>query len=143
MSTATIRALHDSQLTEMRAWTKYYSIARLMAFAGVLCSPFSLWALFYSSPKDYPFLTSMLFVPLLTYGCVLLFSRVWRGDRFVKLLFGGGIAVRVAAAGAYVWAGFYLYSVDAFHYYWIGLERAAQFSAVGWAAFPPPYTSSN
>ncbi len=53
------------------------------------------------------------------------------------------MAVRVAAAGAYVWTGFHFYAADALHYYWIGLERAAQFASIGWGAFPPPYTSSN
>ena len=34
MSIATVRVLDVSKLSEMRAWTKYYNIARLMAFAG-------------------------------------------------------------------------------------------------------------
>lgn len=143
MSIATVRVLDVSKLSEMRAWTKYYNIARLMAFLGILCQPFSLWALFWTSPSDYPFLSSLLFVPLLTCGCVVLLSSVGRRDRFLRLLLGGGIALRLAAAGAYVWAGYYIFQADAFHYWTMGVARAGQFSAVGWAAFPPPYTSSN
>jgi len=127
----------------MRAWTKYYNIAKLMAFLGILCQPFSLWALFYTSPSDYPFLSSLLFVPLLTYGCVMLSRSVCRRDRFLRLLFGSGIVLRLAAAGAYVWAGYYIFQADAFHYWTMGVARADQFSAIGWAAFPPPYSSSN
>jgi hypothetical protein len=129
----------------MRAWTRYYNIAKLMAMVGILCSPFSLWVLFWTSPRDYPFLSSMFWVPLVVCGCVLLFTPLWRGDRFVKVLFGAGMAMRIAAAGAYVWTGFFLFdsSVDAFHYWTKGLVLAEQYSFVGWAAFPPPFWSSN
>lgn len=134
-----------AKLAERRAWVRYHSIARLAGFVGILCSPFALWALFWTSPGDYPFLSSMVWVPVVVYGCVLLFSRLWRRDRFIKLLFGAGIALRLAAAGAYVWMGFFVYdaAVDAFHYWSFGYQRMEEFSALGWAAFPPPYTSSN
>jgi hypothetical protein len=136
---------NPSKLAEVRAWTRYFNVARLASFVGILCVPFSLWALFWTSPRDYPFLSSMLFVPLLTYGCVIMFSRFWRRDPFLKLLFGAGIALRLAAAAAYVWTGFviYLQSVDAFHYWDVGLRRAQEFSSVGWSAFTPPYWSTN
>jgi hypothetical protein len=145
MSIASVPAFDRSKLAEMRALTRYSNIARVASFVAILAAPFSLWALFWTSPRDYPFLSSMFFVPLVIYACVLLFSPLWRGDRFVKLLFGGGIAIRLAAAGAYVWLGFFLYdaAVDAFHYWAIGLQLMNQFSFVGWSAFQPPYWSSN
>src|SRR5690348_15374919 len=126
MGSAT-RGLHDaSRLAELRAWAVYYNIARLAAFVGILSAPFALWALFWTSPRDYPFLSSMLFVPLITYACVMLFSRVWKKDKFIKSLFGGGMAIRIAAAGAYVWLGFFVFgvAVDAFHYWTYGLVLA-------------------
>ena len=134
-----------ARLLEARAWARYTNIARLAGFAGVLGAPFSLWALFWTSPRDYPFLSSMFWVPVVIYVCVLMFSRTWRRDRFVKLLFGSGIAARLAGAGAFVWTGFYTFHsvVDGFHYWTIGYQRMDQFSALGWAAFPPPYTSTN
>jgi hypothetical protein len=133
------------KLAETRVWARYESSARLACFVGILCAPFSLAALFWTSPEDYPFLSSMLWVPAVICGCILLVNSLWREDRFARLLFGAGIAVRLAAAGAFVWIGFYVYHtvVDSFHYWTVGYERAAEFSALGWAAFPPPYSSTN
>lgn len=133
------------RLAQARAWTRYFNLARLAGFVAVLCTPFALWTLFWSSPQDYPFLSSLLYVPLTTYGFVLLFKRLWRGDRFVKLLFGGAIAARVVAAGAYFWVGLFVYggNIDALDYWTVGLQRMQQFSEAGWAAFPPPYSSTN
>lgn len=138
-------ALDLVRLRERLAWKRYTNIARLASYIGVLLAPFSLWALFWTSPKDYPFLSSMLFVPLATLGCIMLFSRTWKKDRFIKLLFGAGIGMRLAAAGAFVWLGFFVFSVsaDAFHYSSVGVALANEFPAVGWAAFKPPWTSSN
>jgi hypothetical protein len=75
----------------------------------------------------------------------MLFSRVWKNDKFIQLLFGAGMSTRVAAAGAYVWLGFVVFNVavDAFHYWNEGMVRAKEFSGVGWSAFPPPWTSTN
>jgi len=145
MSIATAPAFDSSKLAETRASIRYSNIARVASFVAILAAPFSLWALFWTSPRDYPFLSSMFFVPLLIYGCVMLFTPRWRGDRFVKLLFGGGIAIRLAAAGAYVWLGFFVFdaAVDAFHYWAIGLQLMDQFAFAGWGAFHPPYWSSN
>ena len=134
-----------AKLAERRAWVRYHNIARLAGFVGVLCSPFALWGLFWTSPREIPFMSSMVWVPVVTYGCVLLFGRPWRRDRFVKLLFGGGIALRLVASGAFVWLGFFVHdqAVDAFHYWTVGLQRMDEFSALRWGAFPPPYTSTN
>ena len=87
----------------------------------------------------------MIYVPLISYACVLLFNRVWRNDRFVKLLFGAGIGMRIAAAGAYVWLGFFVFNVaaDAFHYWTAGLALDTGFASLGWSVFRPPWTSTN
>jgi hypothetical protein len=134
-----------AKLAERRASVRYYRIARLAGVVGIICSPAALWALFWTSPRDYPFLSSMLFVPLVVCGCAFLFSRLWRQDRFVRLLFAAGITVRLVAAGVYVWVGFFVFNVaaDAFHYWSIGLVLANEFSGHGWAAFRPPWLSTN
>ena len=146
MSAVAPNALYKPvRLAEARAWVRYYTIARLAGFVGIACSPFAFWALFWTIPGDYPFLSSMLFVPLVICGCAMLFSRLWRRDRFVKLLFGAGMTVRLAAAGAFVWLGFFVFNagVDAFHYWTVGLVLANEFSGAGWAAFRPPWWSTN
>lgn len=133
------------KLAETRVRARYESSARLACFVGILCAPLSLAALFWTSPEDYPFLSSMLWVPAVICCCILLVNSLWRKDRFARLLFGAGIAIRLAAAGAFVWIGFFVYDtvVDAFHYWTVGYQRTAEFSALGWAAFPPPYSSTN
>jgi len=145
VSVALPRVLDTARLVDMRAWTRYFNIARLAAFLSILAAPFSLWGLFWTSPSDYPFLSSMIYVPLIACVCVVLFSRVWKRDKFVKLLFGAGMGLRVAAAGAYVWLGFVVYTaaVDAFHYWTMGLVLASQYSSVGWSVFHGPWTSTN
>jgi hypothetical protein len=139
------RPLDVHRMPEVRASVRYLNLARLIAMVGVLCLPFSLWGLFWSSPRDYPFLSSMMFVPLAIYGCVLLFNRVWRGDKLIKSLFAAGIAARLAAAGLYVYTGFFVFNsaVDAFHYWTTGVTLADQFAEFGWAVFRPPWSSTN
>jgi hypothetical protein len=87
----------------------------------------------------------MLFVPLLICACVMLLSLVWRKDKFLKLLFGAGVILRLAAAGAFIWLGFSVYhaSVDSFHYWSAGLSLANGYSGLGWAVFQPPWSSTN
>jgi hypothetical protein len=145
VSVVASRVFNSARLAEMRAWARYFNIAKVAAFIGILAAPFSLWALFWTSPRDYPFLSSMVYLPILTYCCIMLFSRVWKNDKFVKLLFGAGIGIRVAAAGAFVWMGFFVFNVavDAFHYWTVGLALANEFNGVGWNAFRPPWTSTN
>jgi hypothetical protein len=116
-----------------------------VGFVAVICSPFSLWLLFLTDPTSYPFLSSMFWVPVVICGCVVLFRSPLRRDPFARLLFGAGIACRLAAAGVFIWVGFFYYNaaVDGFHYWTVGCRRMMDFSAQGWAAFPPPYTSTN
>src|ERR1035441_10710894 len=94
--------LESAKWVEMRPWARYTTIIRLVGFVSILCMPFSLWALFWSSPGNYPFFSSMLYVLLVTCCCVLMFNRLRPGDRFVKLLFGVGIAAHLVATGAFV-----------------------------------------
>jgi hypothetical protein len=135
----------QARVAETRAWARYIKIARLAGFVAVLCSPFSLCVLLWTVPQGFSLLSAVLGVTFVTYFCVLLFNRLRRGDRFVKLLFTAGIAARLAAAAAYIWVGFFVYNadVDTFHYWSLGIQRMQQFSEAGWAAFPPPYSSSN
>lgn len=145
MGVVTFRLREVSKLAEARAWAQYIKVARTALWCGIFAAPFALWALFWTSPNDYPYLSSMLFVPLAVGGCVLLFMPIWRGDGFAKLLLGAGIGFRLAAAGAYIWTGFVIYdaAVDAFHYWSVGLVLVQQFSSIGWEAFQPPYLNTN
>ncbi len=70
---------------------------------------------------------------------------LWRGNPYLKQLLSTGILARLAAASLYIWIGVFIYdaSVDSFHYWSVGLQRAADFSVVGWSAFQPPFWNTN
>ena len=124
---------------------RYSFIVRSTRVICLLSCPFWLAAMFFSSPHQYdPYSQSLLFVPLLAVGCMAVFTFTCQRDSYLKLLLGAGILARLAAASLYIWVGFVIYqSVDAFHYWSVGLYRVADFSVVGWSAFPPPYWNTN
>jgi len=70
---------------------------------------------------------------------------LWRGDAYLKQLLSAGILARLAAVSLYIWIGVFVYdtSVDAFHYWSVGMQRASDFSVLGWSAFQPPFWSTN
>jgi hypothetical protein len=100
--------------------------------------------MFFSAPQDV-YAPSLIFTPLIVIACLVGFIPLWRGNPYLKQLLGAGILARLAATSLYIWMGVYLYdmSVDAFHYWGVGMQRAQDFSAIGWSAFPPPYWSTN
>ncbi|HMH12534.1 MAG TPA: hypothetical protein VK578_05455 [Edaphobacter sp.] len=125
-------------------WFRYSLIIKLVVAACFLLSPLWLWALFFSNSQA-PYAPSLVFVPLAVIGCMVGFMPLWRGDPYLKQLLRAGILARLAAASLYIWIGFFVYdtSVDAFHYWSVGMHLADDFSVVGWSVFQPPYTSTN
>ena len=56
-----------------------------------------------------------------------------------------GLVAHMAASSVFLWVGFFVYggTVDAFHYWTVGLQLAEKFQIAGWTAFQPPYWSTN
>jgi hypothetical protein len=136
--------LRDIRPREIVARRRYRLFARMVALGCILLSPFWLWSLFFSViPGTH--LPSLIFVPLMVIGCVVAFMPLWQGKPYLKQLLGTGILARLAAASLYIWIGVFVYdtSVDAFHYWSVGMARAEDFSVVGWRAFQPPFSSTN
>ena len=123
---------------------RYLLVGRLVALGCILSSPVWLWALFFSAAED-ALAPSLIFTPLIVVACVVGFTPLWRGNPYLKNLLGAGILARLAATSLYIWLGVFVYetSVDAFHYWSVGMQRAEDFSVVGWRAFQPPYQSTN
>ncbi len=138
-------AIYMSAVAEARRLNRYTLITKAILAASLLSSPLWLAALFFTSPDDYSYATSLLFVPLVGLGCTLMFTFVWHEDRPLRSLLGTGVLVRLAAAGVYIWVGFVIYgaAVDSFHYWDVGLRLANDFTVTGWSTFKPPYWSSN
>ena len=133
----------DIQPTELVARRRYTRLARLTAMGCLLSSPIWLWALFFSISQDVD-VPSLIFVPLIVVACVAAFLPLWRGQPYLRQLLRAGILARLAAASLYLWVGVFVYgSVDAFHYWSVGMQRAHDFSVVGWGAFQPPFWSTN
>jgi hypothetical protein len=134
----------DIQPLNNLARPRYGLVIRLVSLGCLLSSPIWLWALFFSAAQDV-YAPSLIFVPLIVVGCVVTFMPLWRGNPFLKQLLSTGLLARLAAMSLYIWIGVYVYdtSVDSFHYWGVGLQRAGDFSAVGWSAFPPPFSSTN
>jgi hypothetical protein len=100
--------------------------------------------LFFSAEQDV-YAPSLIFVPVMVFGCFTGFIPLWRGNRFLKQLLTTALLARLVATSLYIWIGAYVYwsSVDAFHYWTVGWQRANDFSVVGWSAFPPPFWNTN
>jgi hypothetical protein len=123
----------------------YYDIViKAVLIATVVSSPGWLGAMFFTSPRDYPFISSMLFVPIIATISIVMLSFRWHQDRYLKLVLATGTILRVAVAGVHIWLGmvFYDAAVDAFHYWTVGLQLADEFRFHGWSTFRPPYWSS-
>jgi hypothetical protein len=130
---------------ELRSDHRYRFIIKIVFVFCLLTLPLWMSALFFSSPWDYAYLASMLWVPLMLVVCALGFNRVSHGDSYLRDLLGAATLARLAFTGLYIWMGFYLYDagVDAFHYWTMGKRIINSYSFIGWAAFAPPYWSSN
>ena len=133
----------EIQPSEIVARRRYAFLARLISLGCVLSSPVWLWALLFSVNQDAQ-APSLIFVPLIIVVCVVMFIPLWSGDPYLKQLLSAGILARFAAASLYIWIGVFVYgSVDAFHYWTMGMQRAADFSVVGWSTFHPPFWNTN
>ncbi|MBV8808802.1 MAG: hypothetical protein JO033_09015 [Acidobacteriaceae bacterium] len=135
---------YDIKPFESAARRRYMLAARLVVLGCILSSPIWVWLLFFSAVQD-THAPSLIFVPLIVVTCVIGFMSQWRGKPHLKQLLGTGILARLVAASLYIWLGAFVYdySVDAFHYWTVGMQRAQDFSAVGWSAFQPPFWSTN
>ncbi len=140
------RTIYDlTSPAELRANSSYELFLKIITVLCLFTLPLWMSALFFSSPWDYAYLASMLWVPLILILCLLGLSRAWRKDPYLRRLFGAGILARLMFTSLYIWMGFHLFNagVDAFHYWTVGKSLVNNYSFVGIAAFKPPYWSTN
>jgi hypothetical protein len=139
------RIIYDQAIAELREAVRYKFILKIITVACLLTLPVWMSALFFSSPWDYSYTASMVWVPLILIACLFSFSHLWRRNPYLRQLLGAGILARVAFTGLYLWMGFHLYNaaVDAFHYWTVGKSLANSYSFIGWSAFKPPYWNTN
>ena len=146
MGIPALRTIHDPiKISQLRNIGRYALVVKLFALLSILTCPFWLGMLFFSSPRDYSYTSSLICVPLLAIACAAAVGHVTQSDPYLRQLLLTGLIAHVAASGIFLWVAFYVFSgaADAFHYWTVGLQLADDFHVVGWSAFHPPYWSSN
>ncbi|HEY4930154.1 MAG TPA: hypothetical protein VII23_01175 [Terriglobales bacterium] len=126
------------------AFRRYGLLLKVVALVCILSFPVWLWALFFCAEQDV-YAPSFIFTPLFVVACAVGFMPLWRGNPYLKRLLMTGLLARLAVTSLYIWIGVTVYggSVDAFHYWAMGMQVVRDFSVVGWSAFQPPFWSTN
>lgn len=124
---------------------RYALVIKVLAVLEILTCPFWLGILFFSSPKDYSYTSSLICVPLLAIVCAAAVGHVTQNDPYLRRLLLTGLVAHMAAASIFLWISFYIFggAADAFHYWTVGLQLADDFGVQGWSAFHAPYWSTN
>ena len=140
------RAIHESmKIALSRNIAQYSRVINLVAFASITTSPLWLAALFFTNPRDYSYISSLICVPLLAVVGAVVIAHLTQGDSYLRRLLMTSLIAHMFASSLFLWVGIAIYGgvADAFHYWTIGLDLANMFPIVGWSAFQPPYWSSN
>ena len=146
MGIAALRSILDpAKAAQLREFNRYLLIFKIVVLLGVFSCPFWLSGLFFTSPRDYSYLSSLVCVPLLAIVCAAAVAHVSQGDPYLRWLLSAGLVAHMAFSSLCLWLGFLLYGarLDAFHYWTMGLQLVSQFDVIGWSAFHPPYWSTN
>jgi hypothetical protein len=146
MGIPTPRAIHESVRAALpRSVVQYSRVIRLVAFASIATSPLWLVALFFTSPQDYSYASSLICVPLLAVVCAVVIAHFTQGDPYLRRLSMASLVAHMAASSFFLWVGIAVYGgvADTFHYWTVGVGIAKTFPIVGWSVFQPPYWSTN
>ncbi len=146
MGISALRTLQDPiKLAQERRISRYALIIKIIGVITVATSPFWLGALFFTSPRDYSYTSSLICVPIETAVCAVLVTHFTQRDPYLRRVLMVALVAHMAASSIFLWVGWFIYggAADAFHYWTVGLSLAENFHSVGWSAFHPPYWSSN
>ena len=118
---------------------------KVIGFFTIVSSPFWLGALFFTSPRDYSYTSSLICVPIVALAGAVAVAHFAQSDSYLRRLLLVGLVAHMAASSVFLWVGWFVYggAADAFHYWTVGLQLAEDFRVVGWRAFHPPYWSTN
>jgi hypothetical protein len=140
------RTIYDPATAGLRRDIRRYTlIINIVGVFAVASCPFWLGVLFFTSPRDYSYTSSLVCVPLLAIVYYAAVAHVAQRNLYLKRLLSAGLVAHMAVSSVYLWMGFYVYgaSVDAFHYWTVGGQLTRDFTVVGWSAFHPPYWNTN
>jgi hypothetical protein len=140
------RAIHEPiEAIPPRNVARYVIVIKLVAVVSIVTSPFWLGALFFTSPRDYSYASSLICVPLMAIVSAVAVAHFTQSDPYFRRLLLAGLVAHMAASSLFLWVGLTIYGgvVDAFHYWTVGLQLAETYRIIGWSAFQPPYFSTN
>ncbi|MGA9240544.1 MAG: hypothetical protein WBW03_00985 [Silvibacterium sp.] len=146
MRNPVVRAIYGPiNVSQLANIGRYALVIKLLAVLLIFACPFWLGILFFSSPKDYSYTSSLICVPLLAIVCAAAVGHVTQSDPYLRRLLLTGLVAHMAASSIFLWIAFYIFggAADAFHYWTIGLRVADDFHVQGWSAFHAPYWSTN
>jgi hypothetical protein len=140
-----IPAIHDRTQVVPQTVIRYVRAVKLVSAVSIITSPFWLTALFFTSPESYSATSSLVCVPLLALVGTVAVMHFTQSDPYLRRLLMAGLVAHMAASSVFLWVGFFVYggTVDAFHYWTVGLQLANKFQIEGWTAFQPPFWSTN
>jgi hypothetical protein len=139
------RAIYDRfAVAPPRNIARYFLIAKAVAVASIATSPLWLRILFFTSP-DYSPTSSFIAVPMLAIIATIMVMHFTQSDPYLRRLLMAGLIAHMAAASLFLWIGFNYYggTVDAFHYWTVGVWMSYQFPVIGWSVFQSPYWGTN
>jgi hypothetical protein len=144
ISRATV-SYDQTEVALSRRVGRYLRIVRFVLIASVITCPLWLGALFFASPGANSITSSLVYIPLLVMAGIFAVANLTRHDAYLRRLMFASLWAHMAASAVFLWIGIVVYYgiADAFHYWTVGLMRAADFQSLGWAAFPGPYWSTN
>jgi hypothetical protein len=118
---------------------------KVIGAVSILACPFWLWALFFISRQSYSSTSSLICIPMLAVIGGAAIFHLTQTDPYLRRLMMTGLLAHMAASSLFLWLGMVIYggTVDAFHYWTVGLGIADQFQFFGWSVFQPPYWSTN
>src|SRR5271154_119221 len=100
MGIPTLRTIHDPmKASQLRNIGRYALLIKLLAVLYILTCPFWLGILFFSSPRDYSYTSSLICVPLLAIACAAAVGHVTQSDPYLRRLLLTGLVAHTAASG--------------------------------------------
>jgi len=139
------KAFDPVKVSQLRDVRRYSMAIKVIGVFTIVTCPFWLGALFFTSPRDYSYTSSLICVPIVALVGAVGVAHFAQNDSYLRRLLIVGLVAHMAASSVFLWVGWFVYggAADAFHYWTVGLQLAEDFHVVGWSAFRPPYWSTN
>src|SRR5580700_5046384 len=105
-----LSTLHDPiKLGQLRRISHYALIVKFVGVAMIISSPFWLGSLFFTSPRDYSYTSSLICVPLIAIACAVGVAHFTQNDPYLRRILMVGLIAHMAASSVFLWIGWFMY----------------------------------